>query len=80
MKPYVRVESCLYAFVMSGLDGGEWSVSRSCPLPPLQETLVLLWVGGRMGHRATLDAVKKRKLSCPYRELNTDSSIVQPVA
>jgi hypothetical protein len=80
MKPYVGVESYLSAFLTSVLDGGEWSASHSGPLPPMQETSALHWVGGWVGRRDTLDDVEKRKISCGYREFNSDSSIVQPLA
>jgi hypothetical protein len=37
-------------------------------------------VGGWVGPRAGLDVMKKRIFSCPYRESNPDSSVVQHVA
>jgi hypothetical protein len=37
------------------------------------------WLGGWLVPRAGLDAVANREISCPYRELNPDSSVAQPV-
>jgi hypothetical protein len=38
------------------------------------------WIGGRLGHRAILDMVVKRKIPSPHWELNPRTLIVQPVA
>jgi hypothetical protein len=38
------------------------------------------WIGGWVGPRANLDAVKKRKITSPRWELNPWIPIVQPVA
>jgi hypothetical protein len=38
------------------------------------------WRGDRVDTTAGLDALEKSKISCPCRESNFDSSIVQPVA
>jgi hypothetical protein len=35
-------------------------------------------VGGWLGLRADLDVMEERKISCPWRESNPDSSVVQP--
>jgi len=37
------------------------------------------WIGGYMGPRAGLDAVEKRKIPNPRRELKPRTPIVQPV-
>jgi hypothetical protein len=62
----------------SVLDGG-WVVSLT-PLP------LYLWgnsprihcIGGSESPRAGLDAVERRKMSCPYQESIPDYTIVQP--
>jgi hypothetical protein len=38
------------------------------------------WIGGWIGLRTGLDAVEKRKISCPYWESNPNSSAVQSIA
>jgi hypothetical protein len=51
-------------WLQSVLDGGEWSVSRSGPLPPLQETLALHWVRGWVG-RSHSRRCEKEKIILP---------------
>jgi hypothetical protein len=70
----VEVQS--HEFLTSVLDGGEWSVSFP--------TSLLLgknphWIGCCVGPKAALNAVEKRKLSCPCQESNTYSSVIQPI-
>jgi hypothetical protein len=38
------------------------------------------WIEGRVGPRAVVDAVVKRKILSPHRESNYRNPIVQPVA
>jgi hypothetical protein len=38
------------------------------------------WIRGWVGSRASLDAVEKRKISCPCQELNPNFSAIQPIA
>jgi hypothetical protein len=38
------------------------------------------WIGGRVGLRAVLNAVEKKKIPTPRRESKPRSPIVQPVA
>jgi hypothetical protein len=45
--------------------------------PPHHSTY---WLGGRMGFRASLNAVEERKILYAYRESNLDSVVVQAVA
>jgi hypothetical protein len=57
------------------LDGGEWSISCHAALQPGKEPLAP--IGDLVVPWAGLDAVRKRKISYPYWELN---SAIQPVA
>jgi hypothetical protein len=54
-------------WLTSVLDGDKWSVPRSGLF-----SLNKHWLGGWVGPRASLDAVGKRKISCPWQELNPD--------
>jgi hypothetical protein len=47
---------------------------------PMEKAPGTLWIGGWVGPRAVLDAVVKRKIPSPRRELNPRTPIVQPVA
>jgi hypothetical protein len=38
------------------------------------------WTGGCVDHRAGLESVEKRQISCCCRESNPGSSVVQPTA
>jgi hypothetical protein len=46
----------------SALDGGEWSASRPGRFTPRERAPGTHWIGGRVGPRAVLDAVVKRKI------------------
>jgi hypothetical protein len=48
-------------------------------LPPGERTPDTHWIGGWVDPRAGLDDVKKRN-SWPYRDSNSDPSVVQPIA
>jgi hypothetical protein len=50
---YGVVEAWFHSFLISALDGGEWLVSR-----PGRFTPGIHWIGGCMGLRADMDAVK----------------------
>jgi hypothetical protein len=52
-------------FLTHALDGGEWSASR-----PGERVPGIHRIGGRVGPRTGLDAVEKRKISCPCQESN----------
>jgi hypothetical protein len=52
-------------FLTLALDVGEWSASCPGYFIPGDH-----WIGGWVGPRVSLDAVEKRKISCPYWELN----------
>jgi hypothetical protein len=64
----------------SALDEGEWSASSPGSFIPGERASGTYWIGGWVGHRVGLHAVEKRKISCPCRESNRDSSTVRPVA
>jgi hypothetical protein len=49
-------------------------------LPPGKELPGTHWIGGRVGLRAVLDAVVKRKILSPLQESNLRTPIVHPVA
>jgi hypothetical protein len=64
----------------SALDGGEWTASRPGRFTPREIAPVTHWIRGWVGTRAVLDVVAKRKIPRPFREWNTRTPIVQPVA
>jgi hypothetical protein len=64
----------------TALDGGEWSASRHGHFTPRERAPSTHWIGGRVGPRAALDAVLKRKIPSPRRGSNTTTPIIQPVA
>jgi hypothetical protein len=76
------VEVQLSAFFSSALDGGDWSASRPGQSNPGRRAVCSHWVGYReMGPPPTisLDTSENRKIACPYRESNHDSSVIHPV-
>jgi hypothetical protein len=75
MKAYWGVEVYLHAFLTSTLVGGEWSASR-----PGRFTHDTHWIGVRVGPRAGLDAVVKRKIPNPCQKSNPRTPIVHHVA
>jgi hypothetical protein len=79
MKTYCGVEVQLHAFLISVLDGGEWSASRPGRFTARERAPGTRWIGGWVGPRAVLDAVKRKILS-PRRESNPRTPIIQPVA
>jgi hypothetical protein len=67
-------------YFTSALDGGEWSASRLGRFTPRERAPGTHWMGGRVGLRAVLDAVVKRKIPNSRWESNPRTRIVQPVA
>jgi hypothetical protein len=65
--------------LISALDGGGWSASRAGRFTSRERAPDTHWIWGEVGPRAVLDAVLKRKIHSPRRELNPRSPIVQPV-
>jgi len=57
--------------LISELDGGEWSASRSGRLIPREKAFRTHCIGGWVGPRAGLDKVSKRKIHSPRRESNS---------
>jgi hypothetical protein len=74
MKEYMGVVLQIHIFLTSAIVRGEWSASR-----PGRFTPGTHWRGGWVGLRAGLDDVEKRN-SWPYRDSNSDPSVVKPVA
>jgi hypothetical protein len=54
----------------SALVGGEWSASRPSHINPGERAPCTHWIKGCMGTTAGLNAVAKRKISCPCHKLN----------
>jgi hypothetical protein len=60
----------IHIFLISALDGGEWSASHPAPFTPRETASGTHWIGGWMDLRAGLDDVEKRKfLTLPGLEL-----------
>jgi hypothetical protein len=65
MNAYEGVKVKLHVFLKLALDGGEWSASR-----PGRFTPATHWIWGWVGAKTGMDAVAKRKIPNPLRELN----------
>jgi hypothetical protein len=67
--PWKRIEGLEVYFhshsSTSALDGGERSASRPGRFTPRERDPGTHWIGGRVGPRAVLDAVMKRKIPSP---------------
>jgi hypothetical protein len=79
MKAYVGVDVHIHIFLTSALVGGEWSTSRPGRFTPGERAPCTHWIGGWVDLRASLDDLR-RENSWPYRDSNSDPSVVQPVA
>jgi hypothetical protein len=63
-------------FLTSAHDEGERSASRSCRFTPEEIAPDALWIGGLLGPRVGLDAVKKRNiLPLPGKEPGPSSPL-----
>jgi len=71
MKTYWGMEVQLYGFLTSVAYGGQWSASRYGCFTSEKRTSVTHWIGGRVGPKAFLEAVEKRKIFSPYRDSNS---------
>jgi hypothetical protein len=78
MKAYGEAEVKVHVLIILALDGSEWSVSRPGHFTSRERAPCAHWIGDWMT-RADLDDVEKRRICCPCRETNPDSSAVQPV-
>jgi hypothetical protein len=67
-------------YLISALDGGEWSASRPGRFIPRERAPGTHWIGGWVGPRAVPDAVEKRKIPRRRREPDPRTPMVQPVA
>jgi hypothetical protein len=62
MKAYGGVDVEIHIFLTSALVGGEWLASRPHGFTPGESAPGTHWIGGRVGRRAGMDDVEKRKL------------------
>jgi hypothetical protein len=67
-----------HVFLTSAQVGGEWSASRPGRFSPKERAPGTHWIGGWAGPRDGLD--DGREKSWPYRDSNSDPSVVQSVA
>jgi hypothetical protein len=65
-------------FLTTASDGGEWSATLTSCFTPREIAPGTHWIGGWVGPRAGLDAVEKRRISCPCRESNPGSQARNP--
>jgi hypothetical protein len=68
LNSYGGVEVWLHAFITLALDGKEWLASRRCRLTPGETAAHILWIGGWVDFEASMEAMVKRKNTCPFRE------------
>jgi hypothetical protein len=66
-------------FLTSALNGGEWSVSHYDHFTPAERAFGTHCKGGWVGPRYGLDAVKQRKISCPWRESKPGPAARSPI-
>jgi hypothetical protein len=78
MKTYGGVDVYIQVFLTSALVGDEWSTALPGRFTPGERVLSIHWIRGWVGPRTGLDDMERRK-SCPYHDLNSDPSAVQPV-
>jgi hypothetical protein len=77
--PWRRIGEWRYSStysLTSALDGGEWSASRPGHFTPRERAPGTDWIGGWVGRRAVLNAVK-RKIPSPRREKKQKGKRVQ---
>jgi len=64
LNAYGGMDVLLQTFLISALDGGEWSTSRSGRFNPEKKVPGSHWTPGWLGQKAGLGAVAKRRNSC----------------
>jgi hypothetical protein len=79
MKTYGGEHIQIHTFLTSTLVGGEWRASRPGCFTPDRRTTDILWTGVWVGYRAGLDDMRSANFLL-YRDLNSELSVVQPVA
>jgi hypothetical protein len=79
MKVYGGVDVYIHIFLTLALVASEWSASCTCRFTFGERAPGNHWIGGWVGPRADLDE-RRRENSWPYRDLSSNSSVVQPVA
>jgi hypothetical protein len=67
-------------FLISALDGGEWSPSRTSRFTPRKTAPCAYYMGGWVGHKTGLDVMEKRIISCSYRKSNPDCCVMLSIA
>jgi hypothetical protein len=65
VKAYGRIKAWLHIFLITTLDGGEWSDLQFGCFIPGELAPGTHWIGGPSGPRAGVKAVAKRKI--PFR-------------
>jgi hypothetical protein len=78
MKTYGGVDILSHIFFTSALAEGEWSASRPGHFIPVERALSTHWIRDWVELIARLDDVQKTKF-VPYRDSNSDHSVVQPI-
>jgi hypothetical protein len=68
------------SFLISTLDGGEWSASRPGRFITTERAPCTHWIGSWVGPRTGLDAVVYKKIACPLPGIEHRPSSSQPVA
>jgi hypothetical protein len=78
MKAYGGMDVQIHIFLTSTLVGGEWSASRPARFTPGEKApgtnLIRGWVASE-----PVWATWRRENSWPYRDSNSDPSVVQPI-
>jgi hypothetical protein len=78
MKAYGGVAVQIHVFLTSALVGGVWSASHSGRFTPWEKAPGTYRIGGWAPE--SVWALWRRENSFPYRDSNSDPSVVQPVA